>query len=85
MVDYRLKLIHDEYDTINFKPIRQKINTYPRQENNCGDDSIMFLPDYGNLCDTVIAENTDLSINKMYESIYLVLSYIHIGGTKYRI
>ena len=56
------------------------INAYSRSENNCGDDSIMFLPDDKHLCDTLISENTDLIRNQIYKRIYSVLSSLHIGG-----
>ena len=45
----------------------------------------MFLPDDGNLCDTIVSENTDLRINNIPESIDSVIYSLHIGGTKYRI
>ena len=56
----------------------QNSKAYPREENNLGDDSIMSLPYEGNLCDTIIVGNTDLSSNSIRESRYLVLSYIII-------
>ena len=43
----------------------------------------MFLPDDGNLCDTIVSENTDLRINNIPESIDSVIYSLNIGGTKY--
>ena len=48
-------------------------------KKNCGDESIMVLLYNEHLGDTIIAVNTDISRNIMMESIYLVLSYLHIG------
>ena len=45
MIPYKSKVMHTEYDILNFSPIIQKINSYPRKENNYGDDSSMFLLD----------------------------------------
>ena len=45
----------------------------------------MFIPYDENMCDTVIADNIDLISNTISENIDLVLSSLHIGGTKYRI
>ena len=70
MIDYRLKVIHDDDDTLHLFPRIQNSNAYTKEENNCGDDSIMFLPYDGHMGDTVISENTDLSSNKIPESIY---------------
>ena len=58
MVAYKLKLMHDRYDTIHLYPMKQNTNAYNREENNCGDNSIMFFADEGHVCDTVIDEKT---------------------------
>ena len=47
--------------------------------------SNIFLPDEGRLCDTIIADNTDLTSNNHIESIDSVLSSLHFSGAKYRI
>ena len=67
--------MHDGDDTLHFLTMIHSINDYPKEENNCDDDSIMFLPDDGHVGDTVITENVDLSSNSSF----------HIGGAKYRI
>ena len=85
MVTYKSKVIHVEDDIIKLSPIRQDINAHTREDKNCGDDSSMFILDKGNLYDTVISDNTYLNSNKIMETIYLVLPYIHIGGEKYSI
>ena len=64
MVAYKLKVINSEDDTLNFSPMRQNINDYPREDNNCGDESIIVLQYDGHLCDTIIVDNTDIMINK---------------------
>ena len=46
MAPYKSKVMHVEYDILNFYSIIQNINYYPREENNCGDDSSMFLLNY---------------------------------------
>ena len=45
----------------------------------------MSLPDDGNLCDTTIADNTDLGRNNIPGIMDSVLSSLHIGDEKYRI
>ena len=89
IIPYKSNVVHDEDDILNFSPIRQKINYYPRKENNFGDDYSMVLLDYNHLGETIIARNTDLRDNIILESIDLVLSsrYIglHTGDTKYSI
>ena len=45
MIPYKSKVVHAEEDIIHLYPIRQKINSYTRKENNCGDDYIMVLLD----------------------------------------
>ena len=82
MIDYKLKVVHDEDDTLYLSPMRHNDKAYTREENNLGDDSSMFLQDDVNLCDTIIAENIDLSRNEIPESIYSVISSIHIVGRK---
>ena len=81
--------MHDEDDILNFYPTRQKIDDYPRKENNCGDDLNMVLLDDEHLGDTIIAGNTDLRDNRMLKSRYSVLSSVYIilhnGDAKYRI
>ena len=42
----------------------------------------MILPGDGNLYDTFIAENKDLSSNNILERIDSVLSSVYIDGTK---
>ena len=61
MAPYKLKVMNVEYDIVNLSPIRQKTNFYPREDNNCGDDSRMVLLGEGHLSDMVIPENTYLS------------------------
>ena len=46
MVDYKLKVMCVEYDTLNFFPIRHNYNAYLRVYNNCGDGIGTVLPDY---------------------------------------
>ena len=82
MIDYKLKVTHDEDDTLIFSPTRKNGKAYPREENNLGDDSSMFIPDDGNFCDTIIAKNKDLSSNNILERIDSVLSSVYIDGTK---
>ena len=77
--------MHDEDDTLNFYPMRQNGKVYPSEENNWGDNSSIFPPYEWNLCDTIIAENTDLRSNNIPEIIYSVIYSLHIVGTKYRI
>ena len=85
MVVYDLKLIHEEDDTLHLALMKHNTNAYPREENNCSDDSIMFLPDDRHMCDIVISKNTDLSSNKNFEIIYSILYSLNIGCEKYRI
>ena len=85
MIYYKLKVMHDEYYKLNFSPTRHNRKAYPKEENNLGDDSSMFLAGYGNLCDTIIAANIYLVRNNILQSIFLILSYLRIGGAKYRI
>ena len=65
--------MHDEDDTLNVSPMRQNSIAYTREENNWGNDSGMFLPDDGGLCDTVMADNTELRSNNIPERIDSVL------------
>ena len=69
MIDYKLKVIHDEDDTVYLYPMGQSGKDYYKEENNLGDDYIMFLLDDDNLCDTIISDNTDFIRNKIPESI----------------
>ena len=82
MIDYKLKLMNDEDDTLNFSTMRQNYKAYPREENNLGDDSSRFLLDYRNLCDTIIDDITYLSSNNIHEIIDSVLFPLHIVGEK---
>ena len=82
MIDYKLKLMNDEDDTLNFSTMRQNYKAYPREENNLGDDSSRFFLDYRNFCDTIIDDITYLSSNNIHEIIYSVLFPLHIGGAK---
>ena len=43
MIGYKLKVVHDEYDTLNLYPSRHNGKYHPREENNLDDDSSMFL------------------------------------------
>ena len=72
-------------DKLNLSPIRQNRNDYPREYNNCGDDSSRFIPDNGHLCDNIIPDNKYLISSKIPGSRDLVLSFLHICGEKYRI
>ena len=74
-----------EDDILNSPPIRHNINAYPKEEKNFNNDSSMVLLDDENLCDTIIAGNTDLSGNNIPDSRNLVLSSLYIGDAKYRI
>ena len=85
VVPYKPKVMHIDNDLLNLPPIRNKRNFYPRKEKNCGDDFSTIIIDDDNLCDTIISRNTDLRRNNIPESIYLVLSSLHIGGAKYRV
>ena len=85
MLANKLKLVHDEYDTLHLSPLRHNRKSYPREENNCGDDYIMFITDDGHMCDTVISNNTYLSRNKNSKIIDSVLSHINIYGAKCKI
>ena len=85
IVPYKSKVIHVEYDIINFSPLIQNIDYYPREDNKYGDDFRMFIIDDGHLCDIVIAENIYIRRNKITERRDSVLSSLHIGGVKYRI
>ena len=78
-------MTHVEDDTLTFSPIRQNINSYAKEDKNWGDNSSTVLLDDGNLCDTVIADNTYISSNRIPEIQYLVLSFIPICGDKYSI
>ena len=55
--------MHVEDDKINLSPIRQKINPYPRKEDNCGDDSSIVLLYDEHLFETIIAGNIYIIIN----------------------
>ena len=74
ILDYKFKVIHLEYDTLDLLPTKQYDNTYHRVYNNCGDDYGTVIPYSRYLCDTVILENIYLSSNKITEIIYLVPS-----------
>ena len=76
--------MHVEDETINLHPIIQNRNAYPREENSCGYYSSMVILDDHNLHNNVILDNTDIRSNNIPENIDLVLSYLHISGTKYR-
>ena len=43
MIPYKSKEIHVENVILNVSPIINNINSYPRKENNFGDDSSMVL------------------------------------------
>ena len=89
MVPYKPDVINIEDDLLNFSPIGQNKNSYPREYNNFGFDSSMVLLYDGHLSDTIITEKIDLSWNKILESRDSFLSSIHIGlhidDAKYRI
>ena len=55
MIPYKLEVVHVEYDILNLSPSIKKINSYPRKENNCGDESSIFLLDDEHLGDTIIS------------------------------
>ena len=55
MIDYELKLMHDEDNILSFFAIRQNCKEYPREENNLGDDYSMYLTNDCHMCDTVIS------------------------------
>ena len=62
MLAYKLNVMHDEYDTINVSYMIKNRNAYPPEDNNCGGNSSTIIIDYRHLCDTIISDNTDLSI-----------------------
>ena len=43
IIPYKSKVINVESYILNFSPIIQNRNAYPRKENDCGDDSSMVL------------------------------------------
>ena len=79
IIPYKLKSTNVEDDIINLSPVRQKIDSYHREENICGDDYIMVLIDNEHLGETTISGNTDLRGNMIMEIRDSVLSSIHIG------
>ena len=89
ILPYKSKVIHVEDYILNFDPLIQNINYYPREENNCGDDSSMSLLNYYHFWDTIIAGNIYLSSNDILGIIDSALSSLHvgipIGDAKYRI
>ena len=85
MIDYKFKVVHYEYYTLNLYNMIRNIHNYPRGENNLGDDSSMFLTYDWNLCDTIIADNIELISNNITEIMDSFIFYLTIGGTKYRI
>ena len=52
-----MKVMHNEEYTLNLSTMIQNKKAYPREENNIGYDYSIFLPDDGNLCDTIITDN----------------------------
>ena len=70
--------MYHEDDTMNLPPIRERINTYPIKESNCGDDFSMVLLDVEHLGDTIIDGNIDHRGNIIMERRKLVLSSLHI-------
>ena len=82
MIDYKYKVMHYKDYTLNLSTIIQNDKEHTKGENNLGDYFSMFLTDDWNLCDTIIADNTDLRSNNITEIIDSVISYLHIGGTK---
>ena len=65
MVAYKQKVFLVEDNTLYFFPNRQNRDSYPREYKNCGDYYSMVIPDYGQLCDTVILDNTDIISNNI--------------------
>ena len=47
MLSYKLKVNNFEYDTLNFHPIIQNNNGYPRVDNNYVDDTCNVVKYYG--------------------------------------
>ena len=80
-----LKVVHVEDKILNLYPIIQNRNDHPSEKNNCGEEYIIVLLDGKNLCETIIYKITYIRRNNITESRDLVLSYLHIGGTKYSI
>ena len=78
-------MIHGEYATLNLFLIRKNRNGHPREENNCGDDYILFLTYDSHVCDTAFAEKTYIISNNIPVITYSVLSSTHIRGAKYMI
>ena len=85
MVAYKSRVIHVEYDTLNFCPTIYNRNAYPEEYNNVGYDSSMILIYYGNMGDTVIPENKYISSNNIHDSRDFFLFSIQIYGAKFRI
>ena len=63
MIPYKSKVVHVEYDILNVYPIINNRNSYPRKENNFGNDSIIFILYDEHFGDTIIYGNTDISGN----------------------
>ena len=68
MVAYKSNMMHVEYYTLNFFPIRHNRNAYPREDNNGSDDSSTFMLDNRHSRETIIPENIYLSKKKIIES-----------------
>ena len=86
MVPYKSKLMHVEDDILNFSSIRQNRNYYPREDNNCGEDSSMtVLIDDDHLCEAIIDGTKDIRVHKILESRDSVLSSVQIGDAKCRV
>ena len=82
MVAYKSRVIHVEYDTLNFCPTIYNRNAYPEEYNNCLYDYSAVLIYEGHLGENIIPEHTYPSSNKIPESRDSVLFSLHIGGAK---
>ena len=65
MIPYKSNVVHAEYDILNLSTFKQKINYYPRKENNFGDDYSTFLLNEDHLDKTIISGNTVLRGNRI--------------------
>ena len=79
MVPYKLKVMHVEYDTLICFPIIKNRNSYPKEENNCVDESVMVLLYDEHLCENIIAWNTYIRGSGILESRDSVISSLYIG------
>ena len=58
MIDYKLKVMHDKDDTLNFYTMRHNGKAYSKEENNLVFDYSMCIIDDRHMFYTIIAEKT---------------------------